>query len=117
LKEYEYYIKELAKAEHLSFVDGAAPDQSAVGVYKGVEIFVPLKDLIDISKELSRISKELTKIDADCEKLMQKLNNPSFKEKAPPEVIEKNQTNYDELQKKREKLFSSKGLLENLSEI
>jgi valyl-tRNA synthetase len=116
LKEYEYYIKELAKAEHLSFVDGAAPDHSAVGVYKGVEIFVPIKDLIDISKELSRISKELTKIDEDCERLLQKLNNPSFREKAPPEVIEKNQTNYDELQKKREKLLSSKGLLENLSE-
>jgi valyl-tRNA synthetase len=116
LKEYEYYIKELAKAEHLSFVDGAAPDHSAVGVYKGVEIFVPIKDLIDISKELSRIGKELTKIDEDCEKLLQKLNNPSFREKAPPEVIEKNQTNYDELQKKREKLLSSKGLLENLSE-
>jgi valyl-tRNA synthetase len=115
LEEYEYYIKELAKAEHLSFVDGAAPDHSAVGVYKGVEIFVPLKDLIDISKELSRISKELTKIDEDCEKIMQKLNNPSFREKAPPEVIEKNQINYDELQKKRGKLLSSKGLLENIS--
>jgi valyl-tRNA synthetase len=115
LKEYEYYIKELARVDHLSFVDGTAPDHSAVGVYKGVEIFVPLKDLIDISKELSRINKELTKIDEDSEKVLLKLNNPSFRGKAPPEVIEKNQTNYDELQKKREKLLSSMGLLENLS--
>jgi valyl-tRNA synthetase len=115
VKEYEYYIKELARIEHLSFVDGTAPDHSAVGVYKDVEIFVPLKDLIDISKELSRINKELTKIDEDSEKVLLKLNNPSFRGKAPPEVIEKNQTNYEELQKKREKLLSSKGLLENLS--
>lgn len=115
LEEYEYYIKELAKIEHLSFVDGAAPDQSAVGVYRNVEIFVPLKDLIDTSRELSRINKELTRIDDDSVKLLQKLNNLSFREKAPPEVIEKNQRNYEELQIKREKLLSSKELLENLS--
>jgi valyl-tRNA synthetase len=115
LKEYEYYIKELAKIEHLSFVDGGAPDHSAVGVYRDIEIFVPLKDLIDVSRELSRVGKELAKIDEDCEKLMQKLNNPSFREKAPPEVIEKNQANYLEFQRKRDKLLVSKNLLENLS--
>jgi valyl-tRNA synthetase len=115
LKEYEYYIKELAKIGHLSFVDGAAPDHSAVGVYREIEIFVPLKDLIDVSRELSRINKEMTKIDEDCEKLLQKLNNPSFREKAPQEVIEKNQVNYEELQRKREKLLISKDLLENIS--
>jgi valyl-tRNA synthetase len=115
LNEYEYYIRELAKIGHLSFIDGAAPDHSAVGVYREIEIFVSLKDLIDVSKELSRINKELAKIDEDCEKLIQKLNNPSFMKKAPQEVIEKNQANYDELQKKREKLIVSQNLLENLS--
>lgn len=115
LREYEYYIKELAKIEHLSFVDGRPPEQSAVGVYGGIEVFVPLKDLIDVSKELGRIQKELQKIDEDGERLIRKLNNPSFREKAPAEVIEKNEKTYAELQKKREKLLSSKGLLENLS--
>jgi valyl-tRNA synthetase len=115
LQEYEYYIKGLAKIEHLSFVDGAAPEQSAVGVYREIEIFVPLKDLIDITKELSRIDKELKKIEDDCVKLIQKLNNPAFREKAPQEVIEKNNANYEEFQGKREKLLASKKLLENLS--
>jgi valyl-tRNA synthetase len=115
LKQYEYYIKELAKIGQFSFVDGDAPDQSAVGVYREIEIFVPLKNLIDVSKELFRINKEMTKIDEDSEKLMQKLNNPSFREKAPKEVIKKNQANYEELQRKREKLLVSKSLLENLS--
>jgi len=115
LNEYEYYIRELAKIGHLSFIDGSAPDHSAVGVYREIEIFVPLKNLIDVSKELSRINKELAKIDEDYAKLMQKLNNPSFMKKAPQEVIEKNQANYEELQKKREKLIISKNLLENLS--
>ncbi|OPX93505.1 MAG: Valine--tRNA ligase [Syntrophorhabdus sp. PtaB.Bin006] len=115
LQEYEYYIKELAKIEHLTFVDGRPPEQSAVGVYGGIEVFVPLKDLIDVSKELGRIQKELQKIEDDGERLARKLNNPSFREKAPAEVIEKNEKTYAELQKKREKLLSSKGLLESLS--
>lgn len=115
LKEYEYYIKELAKIETLSFTDGHAPDQSAVGVYRQIEVFVPIKDLIDVSKELSRINKEIAKIDEDCERLIQKLNNPSFREKAPPQVIKKNQANHDGYMRKREKLLASKNLLENLS--
>jgi valyl-tRNA synthetase len=115
LQEYEYYIKELAKIEHLTFVDGRPPEQSAVGVYEGIEVFVPLKDLIDVSRELGRIQKELQKIEDDGERLTRKLSNPSFREKAPAEVIEKNEKTYAELQKKREKLLSSKGLLENLS--
>jgi len=115
LKEYEYYIKELAKIEQLSFTAGVTPDQSAVGVYREIEVFVPLKDLIDVSKELSRINKEIAKIDDDCRRLKQKLDNPSFREKAPQEVIEKNQANHDEYLRKREKLLASKNLLENLS--
>jgi len=115
VQEYEYYIRELAKIEHLSFVDGPAPGQSAVGVFREIEIFVPLKDLIDIAKELSRINKEVAKIDEDCGRVKQKLSNPSFRQKAPQEVIEKNQANYEDLQRKREKLLVSKNLLENLS--
>ena len=103
-QEYAYYIKELAKIEHLTFVDGGPPGQSAVGVYKGIEVFVPLKDLIDVAKEMGRIAKELQKIEEDSEKLLQKLNNPSFREKAPPEVIAKNKGTYDDLIKKKEKL-------------
>ena len=46
LKLYEYYIKELAKVETLLFVDGAAPEHAAVGVYKEIEVFVPLRTLL-----------------------------------------------------------------------
>lgn len=115
LKEYEYYVKELAKIERMTFVDGAVPDHSAVGVYRGIEIFVPLKDLIDVSREMARIEKELSKIAEDSGRLEQKLNNPAFLHKAPPEVIEKNQHTYEELQRKEKKLMASKTLLSHLS--
>jgi len=115
LKDYEYYIKELGKVEHLSFIDGKAPDHSAVGVYKDIEVFVPLKDLIDVARELGRIDKELAKIGEDSEKLMKKLSNEAFRQKAPAEVIAKNEAQYGELAAKKEKLMTSRKVLENLS--
>ncbi len=115
LSEYEYYIRELGKVEHLSFIDGASPENCAVGVYKNIEVFVPLKDLIDVAKELGRIQKELAKIEEDSEKIRKKLGNEAFRQKAPPEVIEKNEAQYAELAAKKDKLMVSKGVLENLS--
>ncbi len=115
LRDYEYYIKELGKAEHISFIDGKAPDHSAVGVYRDIEVFVPLKDLIDVTRELGRIEKELAKINEDSEKLMKKLDNEAFRQKAPADVIAKNEALYGELIAKKEKLVSSKKILEGLS--
>jgi valyl-tRNA synthetase len=116
LKEYEFYIKELAKIEHLSFTADAAPEKAAIGTYKDVEIFVPIKDLIDVPVELVRIEKELSKIGVELERLFNKLNNASFRAKAPPEVIEKNELNYKTFQEKREKLVASRNILKSLSE-
>ena len=115
LKEYEYYIKELGKVETLTFTDGKAPDHSAVGVFKDIEVFVPLKDLIDVAKELGRIEKELARIAEDSEKLMKKLGNEAFRQKAPAEVIARNEAQYSELSARKEKLMQSRRVLENLS--
>ena len=83
LKSYEYYVKELAKVETLRFIDGAAPEHAAVGVFKDIEVFVSLKDVIDVAKELGRIEKEINKIDEESAKISKKLSNVSFREKAP----------------------------------
>ncbi len=114
LKDYEYYVKELAKVEHLSVTDGTAPEHCAVGVYSGIEVFVPLKDLIDVTKELGRIAKEIAKIDDESEKIAKKLSNEAFREKAPPDVITKNETQFEELKSKRDKLLASRKVLEGL---
>ncbi len=114
LEEYGFFIREMAKVETLSFVTGAAPAKAAVGVYKGVEVFVPVKDLIDVPKELARIDKELVKIEDEMERVLGKLNNAAFREKAPPDVIEKNEANYQALGQKKEKLMGSKRVLESL---
>jgi valyl-tRNA synthetase len=115
LQEYGYFIKEMAKVETLSFVTGPAPEKAAVGVYKSVEVFVPIKDLIDVPKELTRIDKELAKIADEMERILGKLNNEAFREKAPPDVIAKNEINYETLGQKKEKLIGSRKVLESLT--
>ncbi len=114
LKEYEPYIKELARVERLSFTEGAIPEKTAIGIYKGVEVSVPIADIIDVAAELTRIVKELAKIEEDITKIFNKLNNRAFREKAPREVIEKNETAYAELQEKKEKLLASRKVMETL---
>jgi valyl-tRNA synthetase len=115
LEEYGYYIKELAKVGELVFVTGAAPEKAAVGIYKGIEIFVPIKDLIDAPKEIARIEKELAKIEEEMERVFHKINNASFREKAPPDVIRKNELNYNTLLETKEKLTGSRKVLEDLT--
>ena len=83
-------------------------------MYKGVEVFVPVKDLIDIPKEFARVEKELLKIDDEIERLNKKLNNASFREKAPQEVIEKNELSYNVFMEKRAKLMTSRNIFESL---
>ncbi len=115
-EEYGYYVKELAKIENLSFTDADQPGQAAIGIYKGVEVFVPLKGVIDVSKELARIGKELAKAEDDMQKIQNKLNNQAFRAKAPEEVIAKNEIQYRSLEAKKEKLMVSKKVLEGLAE-
>lgn len=80
------------------------PDQVASAVTKGVEIFVPLKGLIDIDKEIARLSKELKAIETDLVRVQGKLNNQGFLAKAPEDVIEKEKAKEQELAAKSKAL-------------
>ena len=55
----------------------------------GIECFIPLENLIDISKEKSRLDKTYKKLKSEQIMLNNKLNNKSFLEKAPKDVVDK----------------------------
>lgn len=74
-----------------------APEQAAHAVTKGVEIFVPLKGLIDVDKEVARQEKELSQVGKDLARVRGKLGNPGFLGKAPADVIEKERAKEEEL--------------------
>ena len=45
---------------------------------------------------------------------MKKINNEEFRGKAPPEVVKKEETVYDDLCQKRDKLVGNRATLEGL---
>jgi len=65
------------------------PAQSASAVLEGVEIYLPLKGLMDFDKEITRIEKEIIAASQDIQSLDLKLNNPGFTNKAPAAVVAK----------------------------
>ena len=67
-----------------------------------MEIYVPLEGLIDIEKEKARLNKELKKVESELAKAEAKLQNQSFLERAPQQVIEKEKYKVEEAKGKKE---------------
>ncbi|WJX29641.1 valine--tRNA ligase [Trifolium repens] len=54
---------------------------------EGLEAYLPLADMVDISAEVERLSKRLVKMQKEYDGMLAKLNSPKFVEKAPEEVV------------------------------
>ncbi len=105
LNRYRGYIENLAKAGSVTAAAGVNKPESAVtAVVRDVEIFLPLKGVIDFADEQRRLQKELAKIQKDLGDITRKLSNRDFLAKAPEAVIEKEKARSQELIETRDKL-------------
>jgi len=92
-------VIEAGKADILKLAGGASvelletlaekPSQAASAVLEGVEIYLPLKGLMDLDKEVARLEKEISLATLDQQSLEAKLSNPGFTGKAPAQVVAK----------------------------
>ena len=79
------------------------PGDAVSSVISGVEIFIPLEDLIDFEKEMERLNKEKENLERELERVNGKLGNENFVSKAPAQVVEaerEKQKKYSELYEK-----------------
>ena len=85
----EGYLTTLASAEPVTHMPAGAdkPENAMAGVVNGVEIFLPLKDLIDVDKETARLKGEMAKLEKEISRLDKKLSNEGFLAKAPADVV------------------------------
>ena len=74
------------------------PEKSAAAVASPVRIFVPLEGLIDVDAEKARLNKKIAKLEKASAGLERKLSNPSFVDKAPPDVVAKDRGRLEENQ-------------------
>ncbi len=109
------YILNLSNLDDLTVdVNLLEPKGVATGVVGTTKIFVPLAGIVDIAAEKKRLDKELAKIAKDLEQSSRKLANSDFREKAAPEVIEKEEGKRKSFQ---EKFAALESALKKLKEI
>jgi valyl-tRNA synthetase len=91
LVENVSHIKHLANLQSIEglITDAPRPQNALSASLPEVEIFLPLEGLIDKDKERARIEKEIEARENDLSHVEKKLSNPQFREKAKPEVVEK----------------------------
>ncbi len=84
------YLDFLAKTESVTILDdeSEAPE-SAIALVGDMKILIPMAGLIDKDAELKRLDKGITRLRGDIERIEKKLDNPSFVDKAPAAVVQK----------------------------
>ena len=109
IRREEVHIKALAKVDAITIDANYTPASTdASAVINDVEIFLPLKGLIDFDKERARIDKEIARARAELDKVEKKLANENFTGKAPAEVIENEKTKRNEYTEMLRKLEQSR---------
>jgi valyl-tRNA synthetase len=100
-------LSKLAKLEDIQWLSAndEAP-MSATQLVGAMEVLVPMSGLIDKAAEIARLEKEVQKLDKEIQRLQGKLGNAGFLDKAPAEVVAKEQ----------EKLAAQQAALAKLSE-
>jgi valyl-tRNA synthetase len=115
LTENITYVEKLARAKDIEIgTEIQAPKNAATAIRHAMEIFIPLKGLIDVGAEMGRLKKEITKLEEELRALRKKLGNENFIKKAPEAVVEANRAKYTELYDKIESLQQTIEKLKNI---
>lgn len=103
--KHRAFIDFLASIESVEVLEpGEAGPESATALVGKMKILIPLAGLIDKDAELARLEKEMGKLEQNIERVEKKLQNPSFVDKAPEAVV----------QKERDKVETDKAALADL---
>ncbi|HOD60205.1 MAG TPA: class I tRNA ligase family protein, partial [Candidatus Syntrophosphaera sp.] len=112
IERYTTYFKRLAKVDNIEVgLQLPKPKASIAAVVRNLEIFLPLKGIIDLEAEKARLSKQIEKLEKEVQVIKKKLDNPHFLANAKPEIVENEKKHFEEV---NTKLSLTKELLEDL---
>jgi valyl-tRNA synthetase len=84
--------------------EGDKPGDAATYIYQDIEMYVPLKGLVDVEKEREKLERERGKIEKSLKQINGKLGNKKFLANAPTEIVEKEKGKLAELETKLAKV-------------
>jgi valyl-tRNA synthetase len=97
--EAEAFIRFLAKPESVTWLEpGTEAPESAMALVGEMRLLIPLAGLIDKDAEIARLEKEQAKVRKNLDQCSAKLANPSFVERAPADVVEKERARVAEME-------------------
>jgi valyl-tRNA synthetase len=98
LRSFTGSLCAMTRAESIELAEsGIVPDDAGHALVSGVEVVVPLKELIDVEAELDKLARERKTLEQDLQRVNGKLGNENFLSNAPPDVVAKEQAKLEEL--------------------
>lgn len=115
IKSSERYIKSLANITDILFTSDKSqvPEEVMSGITGSVEIFIPLDDLLDYKSEFERLTKEKSRLEAEVSRVIKKLSNKGFVDKAPEKVIFEEQEKQKKYEDMLEKVIDRLNMVSN----
>ena len=90
IEENSRYVERLAGCSICETGVGITrPEQSVAALTGGMKVYVPLGETVDVEKETGRINATVEELERYLNSIDKKLNNASFTDKAPADVVEK----------------------------
>ena len=109
------YVRALARVATIDLLEpGSLPPKAATALLGNLEILVPLEGLIDKDAEIGRLQRQLDKLGRNLGQSHAKLGNPSFRDRAPAAVVEKERRRAAELESSIGKLEAQMETLRSL---
>ena len=106
------YINRFCHPKRLEIAaDIEAPKLAMTSVITGVEVYLPLADLIDLNEEISRLQKEAKKLESEVTRGEKKLGNEKFVANAPEAVVAKEK---EKLANYKQQLAATESRIEEL---
>ena len=82
------FFKKLASASEVELTEDYQGENAVQIITHAATIYIPMAEMIDTEKEKARLNGELSKVNVEIERLVKKLSNAEFVNKAPEKVVE-----------------------------
>jgi valyl-tRNA synthetase len=95
--DFQPYLERLGRVESIAWLASEeTPPEAAIALVDDLKILIPMRGLIDKQAELARLEKEIQRFEKELSRLEAKLNNPKFLERAPAELVAKEEQKLEE---------------------